>query len=173
MITNVRIIDGTGLPERKGSLRIKGNKIVEMGLLNPYIGEEVIDGQDNILAPGFIDTHSHHEGRLEENLEAIPVLSQGITTICIGQDGFSQPMDSLKSRYAQHKPAINLLSYTGHASLRIKQMGLRGLFRTASDKEVEGMKMDLENELKKAPLVFPPVWNTRKAFSQIKMRLFH
>ncbi|MDP4809830.1 MAG: serine hydrolase [Saprospiraceae bacterium] len=149
LITNVRIIDGTGLPERKGSLRIKGNKIVEMGLLNPYIGEEVIDGQDNILAPGFIDTHSHHEGGLEENLEALPVLSQGITTICIGQDGFSLPMDSLKSRYAQHKPAINLLSYTGHASLRIKQMGLRGLFRTASDKEIEGMKLDLENELKK------------------------
>ena len=149
LITNVRIIDGTGLPERKGSLRIKGNKIVEMGLLNPYIGEEIIDGQGNILAPGFIDTHSHHEGGLEENLEALPVLSQGITTICIGQDGFSQPMDSLKSRYAKHKPAINLLSYTGHASLRIKQMGLRGLFRTASDKEVEGMKLDLENELKK------------------------
>ncbi len=149
LITNVRIIDGTGLPERKGSLRIKGNKIVEMGQLNPYIGEEIIDGEDNILAPGFIDTHSHHEGGLEENLEALPVLSQGITTICIGQDGFSQPMDSLKSRYAKQKPAINLLSYTGHASLRIKQMGLRGLFRTASDKEVEGMKLDLENELKK------------------------
>jgi len=149
LITNVRLLDGTGLPERKGSLRIKGNKIVEMGSLLPYAGEEVIDGQNYILAPGFIDTHSHHEGGLEEHREALPVLSQGITTICIGQDGFSQPMDTLKNRYTQQKPSINLLSYTGHASLRIKQMGLRGLFRTATEKEVEGMKLELENELKK------------------------
>jgi N-acyl-D-aspartate/D-glutamate deacylase/CubicO group peptidase (beta-lactamase class C family) len=149
LITNIRMLDGTGLPERKGSLRIKGNKIWEMGSLHPYAGEEVIDGKNHILAPGFIDTHSHHEGGLEEHPEALPVLSQGITTICIGQDGFSQPMDTLKNRYSRQKPAINVMSYTGHASLRIKQMGWRGLFRTATEKEVAGMKLELENELKK------------------------
>ena len=149
LITNVRIIDGTGLPERNGSVRIRGNKILEIGELPPSAGEEIINGQGKVLAPGFIDTHSHHEGGLEENLEAIPVLSQGITTICIGQDGFSEPIDTLLNRYSEKKPAINILSYTGHASLRIKQMGLRGLFRIASEKEVEGMKTDLENELLK------------------------
>jgi N-acyl-D-aspartate/D-glutamate deacylase len=58
-------------------------------------------------------------------------------------------MDTLLRRYSEKKPAINLLSYTGHASLRIKQMGLRGLFRIASEKEIDRMKIDLENELKK------------------------
>ena len=149
LITNIKIIDGTGLPEREGSIRIKGSRIQDIGKLQPLEGEEIIDGQGKVLAPGFIDTHSHHAGGLEENLEAIPVLSQGITTICIGQDGFSEPMDTLLRRYSEKKPAINLLSYTGHASLRIKQMGLRGLFRIASEKEIDRMKIDLENELKK------------------------
>jgi len=147
LIQNVRILDGTGLPERQESLRIRGERIYETGNLKPYPGELVTEGMGWVLAPGFIDAHSHHEGYLEEKPEALPVVSQGITTLCIGQDGFSIPMDTLLARYSRTRPAVNLLSYTGHASLRVDQMGLGGLFRTASAKELEGMRVKLIREL--------------------------
>src|SRR6185312_8930312 len=50
----------------------------------------VVDGTGLVLAPGFIDTHSHHDRGLDSQLDALPVTSQGVTTIVVGQDGFSQ-----------------------------------------------------------------------------------
>ena len=52
-------------------------------------GEAVVDGGGLTLAPGFIDTHSHADRGLFEYPDALPVVSQGITTIIVGQDGGS------------------------------------------------------------------------------------
>jgi N-acyl-D-amino-acid deacylase len=59
LIHQIKILDGTGRPAFTGSVRIIGNKISEVGNLTPRKGEQIIDGKGLILAPGFIDAHSH------------------------------------------------------------------------------------------------------------------
>ena len=61
LIVNARIIDGTGSPARKGAVRFDGDRIVEVGDLEPADGEHVVDAGGLTLTPGFIDTHSHHD----------------------------------------------------------------------------------------------------------------
>jgi imidazolonepropionase-like amidohydrolase len=95
LITHVQLIDGTGKPAVDAAVRIQGNKIIQIGALLPQKEEMVIDGQGWVLAPGFIDSHSHHFGDLDNHPEALPTNNQGITTIIIGQDGESYPMDTI------------------------------------------------------------------------------
>jgi N-acyl-D-amino-acid deacylase len=55
--------------------------------------------------------------------------NQGITTIIIGQDGDSYPMDSLNAFFQQNNIAVNVASYTGHSSIREKNNGRKGCFQ--------------------------------------------
>jgi N-acyl-D-aspartate/D-glutamate deacylase len=152
LIQNVQLIDGTGIPARKTSVRLLDAKIFETGDLTPARGELTIDGGGHILAPGFIDSHSHHLASIRRDPRAIPAVSQGITTIVIGQDGASEPMDSLQQWITENKPAINIASYTGHATLREQVMGKNDLFRIARPEEVVKMKEMLEKEMEKGSL---------------------
>lgn len=152
LISQVRIIDGTGNPEVMGSVRLKNNRIWEMGDLTPFPGEAVTDGKGLVLAPGFIDSHSHHFGGLKNAPEAIPSLNQGVTTIIIGQDGGSYPMDSIVNFIKRNPIAVNVASYTGHASLRAEAMGEKILYRIAEKNELEKMKELLKKEMKKGSL---------------------
>jgi N-acyl-D-aspartate/D-glutamate deacylase len=152
LIQNVQLIDGTGLPARAASVRLKGDKIWETGDLAAFKNEEVIDGKGLVLAPGFIDSHSHHFGGLEEVPEAIPTANQGITTIVIGQDGSSYDLDTLESRFKTRPVAVNVATYTGQSTLRSNIMGDKDLFRTATFEEVEKMKVLLKKEMEKGSL---------------------
>ena len=61
-ITNVLIVDGTGAAARRGAVRIFADSIVAVGEgVKPVAGDSVVDGGGRVLAPGFIDTHSHHD----------------------------------------------------------------------------------------------------------------
>lgn len=152
LIQYVQLIDGTGLPARRESLRLKDDKIWETGDLSPFPGETVIDGQGYVLAPGFIDSHSHHFGGLDEVPEAIPTVNQGITTIVIGQDGSSYDMDTLQSRMQARPVAVNVASYTGQSTLRAAVLGDKDLYRTSKPAEVEQMKVLLKKEMEKGSL---------------------
>jgi N-acyl-D-amino-acid deacylase len=152
LITNVKMVDGTGNPSILASVRIADDRIYEVGNLVQIKGETVTDGKGMILAPGFIDSHSHHYGDLKRNPEAIPTASQGITTIVIGQDGGSYPMDTLEHFFKQNPVAVNVATYTGHATLREEVMGEKNLFRTATDQEVMKMKLILKSEIEKGSL---------------------
>lgn len=152
LIINAKIVDGTGIASYAGSVRIKNNRIWEIGDLQPFVGEKVIDANGLVLAPGFIDAHSHHFGGLENRPDAEALVSQGITTIVIGQDGSSYPIDTLQKRMKQHPVAVNVATYTGHSTLRVKAMGAKSLFRTAKKDEVEKMKLELKAEMDKGSL---------------------
>jgi N-acyl-D-aspartate/D-glutamate deacylase len=152
LIKNVLLIDGTGIKARKASVRILGNKIIATGTLEALDNEPVLDGQGKILAPGFIDSHSHHAGSLTAHPEAIAALSQGITTIVSGQDGQSRPVDSIKAALERIPPAINIATYTGHATIREQIMGASQLGRPATEQELEKMKTLLADDLKKGSL---------------------
>jgi N-acyl-D-amino-acid deacylase len=152
LITNVQLIDGTGIPARKAAVRVQGKRIAAVGNLTAFEGEEIINGEGKILAPGFIDSHSHIAGSLEKYPEALAALNQGITTIVAGQDGDGDPVDSIKSSLAKKPAAINVATYTGHAAIREKVMGAGNLARPASAAELEKIKLLLREELQKGSL---------------------
>jgi N-acyl-D-amino-acid deacylase len=152
LIRNVQLIDGTGTAPRREDVRLTDDRIRELGQLTPFPGEQVTEGNGRVLAPGFIDAHSHHFGGLDAHPEAIPSLNQGVTTIVIGQDGNSYPLDTLQHFMDYHKAAVNIASYTGHSTLREQVMGPENLFRTATPTEVELMKSILQAEMEKGSL---------------------
>lgn len=152
LITNVQLIDGTGVPAIKTSVRLKNDRILEIGNLTPFKQEKVINGNGLVLAPGFIDTHSHHFGGLKSNPSATPTANQGITTITIGQDGESYAMDSLVDFFKRNPVAVNVASYTGHTTLRRAALGNDHVLGIATDTAINLMKTALASEMKKGSL---------------------
>jgi N-acyl-D-amino-acid deacylase len=141
LIVNASIVDGTGRPARAGAVRIDGDRIVEVGNLEPKRGEQVVDAGGHVLAPGFIDVHSHHEEGLFEMRDATPVVSQGITTIVAGQDGsMTYPVRELFERMEATPVAVNVATYVGHGTLRTGAMGKDDYRRHATPEEVERMR---------------------------------
>jgi N-acyl-D-aspartate/D-glutamate deacylase len=152
LIKNVIIVDGTGAQSYKGAVRISGNKIVAVGNLTENQGEQLFDGKGKVLAPGFIDSHSHHFASLMEHPEGIPNASQGVTSIIIGQDGASYLMDTLMAMMQAKPIAINVGTYTGHSTLRELAMGENDVLRKATPSEIESMKLMLAADLDKGSL---------------------
>lgn len=146
-ITDVQIADGSGVPLYPGAVRIQGNKIIEVGAaVQAKPGDRVVRGGGKVLAPGFIDTHSHHDRLLFEKRHVPELVSQGITTIVVGQDGDSYfPLTEFWSVLDTTPVAVNVASYVGHNTLRRKTMG--NFTRRASDAEVDRMKQLLQEEL--------------------------
>src|SRR5262245_5951356 len=88
LIRNGRVVDGTGAESRQIDVRISGNTIVELApQLIAGTGEQVVDAAGRVVAPGFIDVHSHADGGLIEHPGAVSQVQQGITTALVGQDG--------------------------------------------------------------------------------------
>ena len=140
LITNVSVVDGTGAPGRRAAVRIQGDQIVEIGDLSRQPGERVIDGAGHVLAPGFIDTHSHHDGELFEQPDALAAVSQGITTIIVGQDGSNAyPLPELFRRMRQVPVAVNVGAYVGHKGVRSPVMG-EDFRRHATPEEIGRMR---------------------------------
>ncbi|HJQ21527.1 MAG TPA: serine hydrolase [Gemmatimonadaceae bacterium] len=147
LIVNARVIDGTGTPARPAEVRIVGGKIEAIGHWARNPADRVIDAHGLTLAPGFIDTHSHHDRGLNEHRDALAVVSQGVTTIVAGQDGWSDfPLASFFSRLDSQPAAINVASYVGHGMLRSRVMG-DDYRRVATDAEVARMRDLLREEM--------------------------
>lgn len=146
-ITNVQIIDGTGTPAVLGAVRFVGDSIVGVGDIQPARGDSVVDGQGLVLAPGFIDTHSHHAGGLLRTPDALGVVSQGITTVVAGNDGGHPfPLVSAIDTLMKAAPSVNVAYYAGHGTLRRVVMG-EDFRRTATSAEVDSMAVLLQHEL--------------------------
>lgn len=146
LIYNATIMDGTGSDSYLGSVRIKDKLILEVGDLQKLKTDSIIDGNGLILSPGFIDSHSHHGSDTLRSKDA--ALSQGITTIIVGQDGFSeQPLNIFLDSITKTPWSINMGTYTGHNSIREQVMG-NDFKRVATDSEIEEMASILEAEMK-------------------------
>ena len=152
LIVNATIVDGSGGPARRGSVRIVGERITEIGELESRQGNRIIDGAGLVLAPGFIDTHSHHAGGLADAPDAPAVVSQGITTVVAGQDGGSEfPLQEFLERFSSAPPSVNLASFAGHGTLRRRVMG-DDFRRAATPAEVAKMSDLLHEEMKAGAL---------------------
>lgn len=146
-ITGVLIADGSGAEPAAGSVRFVGDRIVAVGEVQPAKADSVIDGRGLVLAPGFIDTHSHHDAGLLDAPDAVAATSQGITTIIAGQDGgHPLPLAPVLASLSATAPAINVGFYAGHGTIRRAVMG-RDFRRTATPAEVDSMAVLLGQEM--------------------------
>ena len=153
IIRGATIVDGTGSPAFIGSLRVADGVIAEVApddadsALTPNDGEPVHGAANLVLAPGFIDTHSHHDGGLLDEPTALAAVSQGITTIVAGQDGGSRfPIAEFFAVLDSAPAAVNVASYAGHGTLRRRVMG-DDFRREATEAEIAEMQTLLEGEL--------------------------
>jgi N-acyl-D-amino-acid deacylase len=146
LIRRAQMIDGTGAPSRRDDVRIAGDRIVAVGRLTPTEGERVVDANGLTIAPGFIDTHSHHDRGLDIARDALPMVSQGVTTIVVGQDGGGSNLAALFARLESQPVSVNVTSYAGHGSIRSRVMG-QDFARHATAGEIERMKPLLKAEM--------------------------
>ena len=147
LINNARIIDGTGSPARLGSVRFSGDRIAALGDLAAGDADHIIDANGLVLAPGFIDTHSHSDRLILAERDALAKITQGITTAVVGQDGESPyPLASFYAALEAAPAKINVAAYAGHNTLRDEVMGA-DFRRPANDDEIKAMGALLEREL--------------------------
>jgi N-acyl-D-amino-acid deacylase len=147
------VIDGTGGPERRVDVRVSGDVIAEVGAsLPPRAGERVIDAAGLVVAPGFIDTHSHADRGIESAPDAESQVRQGITTAVVGQDGGSElPVSRFLEGIDRSRPAINFAVTAGHGSIRHVVMGA-DFKRPATTGEIDTMKALVDRAMKDGAL---------------------
>ncbi|MCA9772216.1 MAG: D-aminoacylase [Myxococcales bacterium] len=106
-ITNARLIDGTGAPARSGELLIEDDRIAEVGETS-LAADDTLDARGQVVAPGFIDMHSHGDFALPWDPEAGAKVLQGVTTEVVGNCGLGlQPANpAVEGMYAQYMPLI-------------------------------------------------------------------
>jgi N-acyl-D-amino-acid deacylase len=139
VIRNAQVADGTGKPLRKANVRISGDRIVEIGNIQPKPNERTIDVAGLVLAPGFIDIHNHSTQGLEADPLAETQIAQGITTVVLGADGFSPwPIAPWLDARRKSPASLNLALMVGHATIREQVMG-KDFKRPATEAEVAKM----------------------------------
>jgi N-acyl-D-amino-acid deacylase len=146
VIANARVVDGTGAPAWTGAVRIEGDRIAAVGPEVPP-ARDTVDARGLVLAPGFIDTHSHADDGLDGHPDALAVASQGITTVVVGADGaHPYPLAEFFARLERAPPAVNVAAFAGHGTLRRLALGADAA-RAARADEVAAMARLLRAEL--------------------------
>src|SRR6266436_1592047 len=91
VIRNGKIVDGSGNPWRHGDLAVRDNKIAALGRIPAGAGKREIDARGLVVAPGFIDIHSHSDFTLLEDGDAQSKIRQGVTTEVLGESSSPGP----------------------------------------------------------------------------------
>ena len=152
IIIGAKIIDGTGRSAYSGNLHISNGKIDCVGKCKSKKGDEIINANGLVLAPGFIDTHSHHDRHIDAHPDALPEISQGVTSIVVGEDGDSAlPLSRFFDARKTNPSAVNFASYVGHGTIRGAVMG-KDYKRPASADEISEMEKVLESAMKEGAL---------------------
>jgi N-acyl-D-amino-acid deacylase len=147
-IAGAELADGTGAPLRRADVRIEGDRLVAVGDVTPAPGDRVIDGTGLVLAPGFIDMHNHSTDGIEREPGVVTQISQGITTLVLGQDGSSPyPVHEYLQRRRATPPSVNVAVLVGHATIRRQVMG-DDFRRTATREEIRRMEALVDQEMR-------------------------
>ena len=149
LLVGGRVLDGTGNRWRYADVGIKDGRIAAVGRLRAAPADRVIDVAGKIVAPGFIDMHSHADGpggersglrAADPHKRSAPnLVSQGITTVVVNQDGGS-PLSIAAQRATLEDLGIgpNAILLVGHNSIRREVLGA-DFRRLATDDEVQRM----------------------------------
>jgi len=158
-----RLIDGSGGPSRTGDLAVRGERIAEIGDIDPATARHVVDATGLALAPGFVDSHTHDDFAVIGDPAMRPKVTQGVTTVVVGNCGISgapirledsppPPLNLLGgaesfayARFADYaakvdavKPAVNVAALIGHGTLRVATM--RDISGRATPAEIDRMR---------------------------------
>ncbi len=167
------VVDGTGALPRRADVAVRDGVITAVGAAPPVGTGEVVDLDGLVLAPGFIDVHTHDDRLLLSDPSMTPKLSQGVTTVVTGNCGISlaplgdkmavpplnlvaaeagalpsQSFDSFAGYLAAleaQPPAINCAALVGHTTLRVTAMS--SLDRPATDAEIAAMRTQVAEAL--------------------------
>ncbi len=170
IIRGARLIDGGGGPSVAGDIAVRDDGIAGLGDLGAWRGAVEIEAGGKAVAPGFIDVHTHDDRLLLANPTMDCKVSQGVTTVVVGNCGVSlaplatdrrppAPLDLVCERpegffddfgayldtLDRDPPATNALAQVGHSSLRVGAMA--DLERPASPGEIIAMRGRLEDAL--------------------------
>ncbi|MDQ2985527.1 MAG: D-aminoacylase [Armatimonadota bacterium] len=152
LIVDGLVLDGSGNPGKVQDIRIEKDRIVEIGDLRVREHETWIDAKGLVVAPGFIDAHSHTDNAMDKEPLLESQVRQGITTAIVGQDGSSAlPISDFFARVRAARPTINFATFAGHGTIRRQVMG-EAFKRNATDFEVEKMKGLLDAAMKRGAL---------------------
>ena len=88
IIDNARLIDGLGAPAREGGVAVAGGRIAAVGK-ELGAAKQRVDAQGFVLAPGIVDIHTHYDAQLTWDPFATPSTALGVTTVVIGNCGFT------------------------------------------------------------------------------------
>ncbi|MFJ1301138.1 amidohydrolase family protein [Pseudomonadota bacterium AL_CKDN230030165-1A_HGKHYDSX7] len=170
LIRGARVLDGTGAPAIHADVALAQGRIAAIGDLSGARAATEIDAAGLVLAPGFIDVHTHDDTNVIRTPQMLPKLTQGVTTVIVGNCGISASPVSLKGeppdpmnllggaqdfRYPTFKayteavdaavPAVNVAALVGHTALRSNHMDR--LDRGATAREVDAMRAQLREAL--------------------------
>ena len=135
LVTNGRVLDGSGNPWFTADIATSGDRIVAVGRLDGAKALRVIDAAGLVVAPGFIDVHSHAAEGLGGALHtAVPLLAQGITTVFINPDGVG-PTDLIAQRSALEARGVgvNVAQFVPHGSVRQAVLGMADRAPTSAE----------------------------------------
>ncbi len=139
IITNGRVIDGSGNPWFYADLGIKDGKIIAIGKLSTKDASEILDANNQIVCPGFIDVHTHVEDALQKLPTADNFIYDGVTSIITGNCGGSELNLANYFRELQNiQTSVNVGSLIGHNTVRRKVM--MNVFRDPTAKEQLAME---------------------------------
>src|SRR6516162_2641698 len=164
------VVDGRGGPRRRADVAIAGARVAAVGVVAREEGVREIDVAGKIVAPGFIDVHTHDDRALFATPEMAAKTSQGVTTVVTGNCGVSlaplvldaappPPLDLIGDtddyrygRFAEYlaaldesPPALNAACLVGHSTLRVGAMS--SLDRPAEGAELAQMCERLQEAL--------------------------
>ncbi|WP_268800609.1 N-acyl-D-amino-acid deacylase family protein [Pseudomonas huanghezhanensis] len=170
IIRDARVIDGSDTPEFRADVAIRDGRIQRIGHLDGVSASEEFNAAGRVLAPGFIDVHTHDDTVVIRKPQMLPKITQGVTTVIVGNCGISaspvtlaaappDPMNLLGPaeafsypRFSDYvaavdnaRPAVNVAALVGHTALRSNH--LNDLFRTALPDEISAMRQQLRESL--------------------------
>ena len=146
LITNARVVDGSGNPWFRSDVGIKDGRIARLGRINPADARQTIDARGQIVAPGFIDVHTH-----VESIYSLPAaenfIRMGVTTLVTGNCGGSTVNVAQFLGRIKEKPlAVNIATLIAHGSVRREAMGLDD--RAPTPEEMKKMEALVEQGMK-------------------------
>ena len=157
LLVNGKVLDGAGNPWFYQDIGITGDKITFVGDAEAVgiTARDTLDVEGLLVTPGFWDVHSHANLDAEGGRQAIPQLTQGITTVVMGVDGggrngIAETFDG----YRQHGIAVNAIRYVGHSAARRAVLGLED--RAPTPDEMEQMKAYITNGMDEGAVGLSP-----------------
>src|SRR5438046_2349660 len=140
LIKHARIVDGTGSPWYRADLAIRGDAIAKIAPSIDAQAAKTIDAAGQVVAPGFIDIHTHARRNIFEVPTADNYIRQGVTTLIEGPDGSSPlPIKPFLDRIVATRITPNFALFVGQGSVRDQIIG--SINRKATPDEIETMRV--------------------------------